>query len=536
MRSELIAAYYDSEEYKRKLVARFELMQQCEIELNRASIIADTFAPNPVEFIENCLFLKLPEFQNSIKPFFLFQYQKDILWRLVEAERSGQDIELLIDKLRGMGMTWLLAAYILWRWYFTANWSCLILSRTESEVDDGTSIPDNSIFGKIRFMMEHAPKWLVPEGFTSKGKKGTSTDSSLRIINPAMGTSINGSSTNSNAGRSRRYAFIFVDECFFIERFLSVWKALQSVSRVIVYVSSVKQGRTAEKFKDMCKDRGNYITLSWKDHPWKDEVWFKDKMSLAEFDPDVVREFEVDYSVTMKDQYYPEIRQATIMPIEYDPKRPLYVFLDFGKQDLTILIWAQFDGNHIDILEGFAGRQKPVEYYVPFLNPDSFNPDPDHYNETQKETLYLVRKWAKPKGYFGEQAHFNKVMPLNISIAQVLFKFGIRLMCNSNAIKHEPRRHATSQLLPKCRFNENSAGAMELYDALANSRYAQTKAATSEETGKKPIHDDDIADWRAAFENGCVNVPRIIRSQREDVGANFRDGGFASSLIARLRV
>lgn len=537
MRSELIAAYYQSEEYKRKLIARVELMQECEVEINRASIIVDRFASNPVEFIEAVCFLKLPEFQSSIKPFFLFQYQKDILWRLVEIERSGEDVDLLIDKLRGMGMTWLIAAYIYWRWCFTPNWSCLIMSRTETEVDDGTSIPDNSIFGKLRFMMDHAPSWLSPEGFTAKGKKGTSTDSSLRIINPQIGSSINGSSTNSNAGRGRRYAFVFIDECFYIERFLSVWKALQSVARIKVFVSSVKQGRTAEQFKDLCKSKGNYITLSWKDHPWKDEVWFNDKMSLAEFDPDVVREFEVDYSITMKDQYYPEIRQAQIMPLEYDPKRPLYCFLDFGKQDLTVIGWAQFDGNWIDVLECFVGRQKPVEpYYIPFMNPDRGLDNTDAYNETQLETLKLVRSWRKPVGYFGEQAHFNKIMPLNISIAQVLFRNGIRLVCNTNAVKHDPRRHATSVLLPKTRFNENSSGAMELYDSIAQSRYAQTRSGTSEETSKKPVHDDEIADFRAAFENMCVNVPRIIRSQREDVGENFREGGFAQNLITRLRV
>lgn len=537
MRTELISAYYDSEEYKRKLIARLELMQECEVEMNRAAIIVNNLAPNPIEFIEAVCFLKIPEFGGSIKPFFLFQYQKDIIWRLVEAERSGQDIELLIDKLRGMGMTWLIAAYIYWRWLYTANWSCLILSRTETEVDDGTNIPDNSIFGKIRFMMEHSPSWIMPEGFSPKGKKGTSTDSSLRIINPVMGTSINGSSTNSNAGRSRRYSFIFIDECFYIERFLSVWKALQEVSRVKVFVSSVKQGRTAEKFKDLCESKGNYLTLSWKDHPWKDEAWFKDKMSLAEFDPDVVREFEVDYSISPKDQYYPEIRQAQIVPLEYDPKRPLYSFMDFGKQDLTVLGWAQFDGNHIDILEAFCGRQKPVEpYYIPFLNPDRTLASTDPYNETQIEILQLVRSWRKPVGYFGEQAHFNKVMPLNISIAQVLFRNGVRLICNSNAVRHEPRRHATALLLPKTRFNENSAGAMEMYDSLAQSRYAQTRGGTSEETGKKPIHDDEIADFRASFENLCVNVPRIIKSQREDVGPGFRDGGFAQNLITRLRV
>ena len=51
----------------------------------------------------------------------------------------------------------------------------------------------------------------------------------------------------------------------------------------------------------------------------------------------------------------------------------------------------------------------------------------------------------------------------------------------------------------------------------------------------KPRHDDEIADYRAAFENLCVSVPRIFKSQR-NVGANMREDNFASNLIRYLRI
>lgn len=536
MRSALIEQYYASDEYLRRLRARAEVMRECEDELSRARIIADIWAVNPVRFIEDVLVLKLPEFQNSIKPFFLFPYQVKILWELVEAEQSGDDVEILIDKLRGMGMTWLIAGYMYWRWRFTPNWSGFILSRTETEVDSGTDSPDDSIFGKLRFFVNHTPKWLIPEGFQSKMKKGTSTDSTLRLMNPEMGSSITGSSTNQNAGRSRRYSFVFVDECFFIEHFLSVWRALQSVARVKVFVSSVKQGRTAERFKDMCREKGHYITLSWKDHPWKDEEWFDEQMKKAEFDPEVTKEIMVDYSVNIKDQYYPEIRQSKVLPLTYTPERDLYVFLDIGKQDLTPIGWAQFDGNWIDIIECYANNQKQLDWYIPFLNPERGVEHPDRYNPAQLEFIKRVQNWRKPKSYFGEAAHFVKTMPMNISCAQVFFKFGIRLICNQKATKYEPRRHATSMLLPKMRFNENSDGVMELYDAIQQSRYTGTNAPVSRETAIKPRHDEEIGDYRAALENLCVNLPRVLRSRREDLGENFRENGFASSLAKYLQV
>ncbi len=536
MRSELARQYYDSPEYLIRLRAKAEVLGKCEDPLERARIIAEVWSVDPVRFIEDCLLIKLVEFNNEIKPFFLFQYQIDIIWKLVEAEQSGEDVEMLIDKLRAMGMTWLLAAYIYWRWRFTPNWSCMIMSRTETEVDDGTDIAENSIFGKLRFFTDHIPKWLIPAGYTKKIKKGTDTDSTLRLVNPEFKTSINGSSTNSNAGRSRRYSFVFIDECFYIEHFRSVWKALQSVARVKVFVSSVKQGRVAEEFKEMCARNGHHITLSWEQHPWKDKIWFEEKKKLSEFDEDVMKELVVDYALSSKDQYYPQLKDSTVMPLQYNPARPLYCFLDFGKGDLTVIGWAQFDGNYIDILECYFNREKKVTWYAPFLNPNLSSESEFVYNEAQIFMLSKLHTWKKPVAYFGEQAHFNKVMPLNVSIAQVLFKYGIRLMCNKNAIQYEPRRHATAQLLPKMRFNEDSDGVMELYDAIAQSRYKGGENLTSKETGMKPRHDDEIGDFRAALENLCVNIPRVIRTQREDIGEGFRSGGFASSLIRYLKI
>ena len=536
MRFLLIKDYYDSKEYMRKLRARADVLSRCEDPLERERVIAEFWSGDPVRFIEDVLIIKIPEFQNALKPFFLFPYQVKILWRLVEAERSGEDVELLIDKLRGMGMTWLIAAYMYWRWLFTPNWSGFVLSRTETEVDNGTDNPDDCIFGKIRFFIKHTPSWLIPDGFSSKGKRGTSTDSILRLSNPTMSSSITGSSTNANAGRSRRYSFVFVDECFFIEHFREVWRALQSVARVKVFVSSVKQGKVAEQFRDMVAAQGNYLSLSWEDHPWKDQQWFDEKKKLAEFDDEVMKEISVDYSVSVRDQYYPEIRKATLVPLEYNPKLPVYDFIDIGKQDLTVIGQAQFDGDFINVIDCYYSNQKDISWYIPFMNPEREIEHPEWYNEVQLEKMAAFRSRKKPKGYFGEQAHFIKVMPLNISVAQVLFRYGIRLVYNKNAIKYTPRRIATAMLLPKTRFNSESEGVMDLYDAIAKSVYAKAEHSASPETGRKPVHTPEVADFRAAFENLCVNVSRVLKSQRADIGDNFKEDNFASGIVKYLKV
>lgn len=531
-----IKEYYDSEEYMEKLKARADNVRLLAADpLSRARMIADVYCVDFERFCEDFLFIIMPEFGDAIKPFFLFDYQKKIIRKIRESEMSMQGMELLVDKPRGMGLTWIISAYIYWRWLFTPNWTGLILSRTETEVDDGTASPSNSIFSKIRWMIARTPKWMLPSGFEPKGKKGTSTDSTLRLINPVIGSAIAGSSTNSDAGRGRRYSFALIDECFSVERFNEVYRALQSVSRVNVFISTTKASATARKFKDMCEAAGNYISLNWRDHPFKDEEWYQEQLRKAEFDPEVMKEVDVSYAVSENMQYYPQVKEAKIVRIEYNPQLPVYQFLDFGKNDLTVIGWAQFSGNQINIVECYANKGKgKVEWYAPFMNPEHEIDNSFAYSPMQLKFMERVRQWKKATAWFGERAHTIKSMADNRSIADVLARCGIRILVNNYAMEYEPRRKATAQMLPKIVFNEGSEGCMLLYDAVANSRYKRSES--SKTNSMEPAHDDEIADYRAALENLCVNIGRVFKHQRNDIGENLKAGGFAANLIQYLRV
>ena len=537
MRTFLLNQWYTSKEYLAKNKARGDIWNKCGTDQFFITKMAlEVWSKDPIAFIETFGWVIIPEFNNAIKPFFLFPYQRKIIEKIHQAELSGEDHEILIDKPRGMGLTWTLVWYQIWRWLFQPNWGGFNLSRSESEVDDGTMDAGSSIFGKYRWSIAHLPKWLVPEGFVPKGKKGTNTDMMLRISNPQLGSSLIGSSTNQSAGRSRRYSFTFIDECFAIEHFQSVYRALQSVSRVKVFVSTVKAGRIYQDFKTMTEAAGNYISLTWKDHPFKDQIWYDEQVKKAEFDPEVMKEIEVDYSVNIKSQYYPEIRNAKILyGVEYDRSKPLYVGVDFGSQDATVLVFAQFSGNDLVVIETVRNTRRNLDWYIPFLNP-AIVENPDHYTPYFRELLKKIQSWTKPVAYFGEAAHFQKVMPLNRSIADELIKNGIRLRFNNYAVKHEPRRHATSQMLAHTIFNFTSDGVTDLYDAIANSRYSDANRGTSKESHMKPVHDDIIADYRSAFENLCCSISTVLRNQRKDLGPDMKKDNFAGNLLNYLKL
>jgi hypothetical protein len=50
----------------------------------------------------------------------------------------------------------------------------------------------------------------------------------------------------------------------------------------------------------------------------------------------------------------------------------------------------------------------------------------------------------------------------------------------------------------------------------------------------KPVHDNEMADFRSAVENFFTNVPRLFRVQREDIPQE--DNSFASSIIKKLKM
>lgn len=549
MNIKLAQEYYKSREYLQRLQARANYLTMVEKSpLLQAKYIQDDWAVNPISFIETFGWTKLVDMDSRVVPFFLFDYQKEIIFKLQQGEQDVErEHEILIDKPRKMGVTWVMVYYMLWRWLFKPGWSGFVLSRTEDEVDAGNADPDSSIFGKIRWAQERLPVWLMPEGFSPKGGRGTSTDMKLRILNPRMESALIGSSTNSNAGRSRRYSFSFIDEAFFIEGFQSVYRAIQSISRVKVFASTTKVGTAFKKLRDLCDANGDYISLTWKDHPWNDEEWYHEMEKKAEIDPEVMKEVEPDYNVNIRQQYYPEIAQAKVVPLEYDSQKNLYCSMDFGSQDKTVIIWYQFDGATIYVLECYSSSRKDLDWYIPFLNPHvliqngpegAFTMDESKYNEFQLKLIKKVSQWRKPIYYFGEAAHFQKNMPSNRSIADDLVKYGIRLQYNNHAIKHEARRNATKLLLPRMTFNENSDDVMELYDAIAASRYnLAVRSVTSKDALMKPVHDPEIADFRAALENFCVNYPRIARIQRGDLSRepNGRVDSLTSSLLKYLK-
>ena len=520
MRIELVEEYLNSKEFLTKLRNRLETLQKAEADpLLRQSWLLNKWVVDPVDFIETFGTITDPRLTKyPVMPFFLHDYQKDIIYRLLDAEQKGGD--LLIEKVRDMGISWLIMWYILWRWLFTPSWSALVMSRKLEEVDRGSGgrgkrPPTNTLFGKLRFGYVHLPNWLKSPNFRPRFH-----DTFAKFVHPDLGSVVEGETDNPDAALSRRYAMVVLDEMFAMTYWEEIWRNVADATRTRVGISTTVDSLQAKDFRDFMEKRNMIVSLDWKLTPFKDEVWFKQELERRANDPlGIQKNIGLSYNIDPRFAYYPKIAESKKLEVDYNPKLDLYLSIDIGARDYTAILWWQYQQPYFVLLEAFQAHRQPIDFYLPLMDPKY--PLPDDWKEKYpleawQEVISLVRNWKVPKYVFGEIAHKQKVMPHNTSVAQEIRKLSegrLKLTVNNKANTHKPRKMAVDKILPKTIFNIKSVGVKKVYDALANSQYKKIRDDTTADPKAidKPTHPPKLADLRAAFENFAVNAHLITK-------------------------
>ena len=200
---------------------------------------------------------------NPIVPFTTYPFQDRAIVRIVDDIHKGKDV--VIEKSRDMGASWLLLAIYTWMFEFHPSLNFLAVSRNESYVD----APNNpkSLFWKIDFLIAHQPKWLRP-----REMKRTA----MHIGNLENGSVIDGESTTGEVGRGDRRTAILMDEfaAFAAADGYNALAATQAATNCRMFNSTPKG--SANAFYDMAnkarKEPGgavDLIRMHWSEHPLK---------------------------------------------------------------------------------------------------------------------------------------------------------------------------------------------------------------------------------------------------------------------------
>ncbi|HYE77714.1 MAG TPA: hypothetical protein VEI97_06995, partial [bacterium] len=194
-----------------------------------------------------------PRREPSALPFITWPFQDEAL-TVLDACLGRQDV--LIEKSRDMGASWLCLLVFEWRWHFRDLQSFLLGSRKE-ELVDKTEDP-KSLFWKIDFLLKNQPAWLLPRFARQK----------LHLHNEDTGSTIDGESTNADFGRGDRRTAILLDEFAAVENGHQILAATADTSPCRVFNSTPK-GTSNAFYDQACKPGVRKLRLHWPRHPEK---------------------------------------------------------------------------------------------------------------------------------------------------------------------------------------------------------------------------------------------------------------------------
>lgn len=185
------------------LQERAELIQSARNNPTKQAALMELCRRDPVFWFNTFGYTLDPRDGKGDLPFNLYPFQEWFVVELVERIRAQKDID--IEKSRTMGVSWMIMGVFLWMWLYEPNFSALIGSITQEDVDKNMIDPEDTLFGKIRYMFQMLPAWMKPDA----------TDKHLTFKNNRNGNSITGKAPVANFGRGARKTVIFYDELAF---------------------------------------------------------------------------------------------------------------------------------------------------------------------------------------------------------------------------------------------------------------------------------------------------------------------------------
>lgn len=193
-------------------------------------------------------------------PFVTWRVQDDAVVKLVGAIEGGYDA--VIHKSRDMGASWLAIALFQWFFQFRPSTTFLELSRKEVLVDRRGDM--DSLFEKHRYLMKWQPEWLRPQRLV---------DNSMHLENKDIGCTIEGESTNADAGQAARKTAILLDEFARVKEGDEIDLATADTSACRIFNSTpggpnTHFTRVWRQMKSGVRE-GKIISLPWWMHPDK---------------------------------------------------------------------------------------------------------------------------------------------------------------------------------------------------------------------------------------------------------------------------
>lgn len=465
---------------------------------------------DPKFFFENFLYTVKNDTMFSDRlpyaiPFIPFDYQAemiDLIWYAIVNRKS-----VFVEKSRQMSVTWLVMGLYLYGFLF--HWHrYLNISKTADEVDKKGDI--NSCFGRLRFMLDFLPSFLLPIGFDKSD--GGENNKFMAITSPDGPASITGESANPDAGRGGTYTSTFLDEMGFMKDATSINKACSSATPCRIMNSTPNgEGNEYYRMRTMALDQAKLpleqrtiiaISLHWKLHPYYTDEWYAYHTSQKTKEQ-IEQELEINYNVSVKWRVYkrfalPPTGDVDIGDFPYDYTLPLYVSIDnshWGADPHAAVVFQTDRNGNIVVIDS-------VQTELDITEMAHFMAKMPLQRELPNELLNFYDRWRTyKKAIFIWDPYDTNSTWNNTSIAEEYKKVGI-ILTVPNIIKgidgNIPEQiRLTTQNLSRVKVN---ARCTDFISAMQNARYPETKEGSNATTQKMiPVH-DWTSHYRTSFE------------------------------------
>lgn len=440
---------------------------------------------DPVYFIDTFCYTFNPKQEPYHLRFKLFPFQRRLVKDLAHAITYGEDI--FIEKCREMGATYTTVGVLLWFWLYRPGSNFLIGSRKEDYVDNRrggtTGNKEESLFGKLDYMISRLPTFLLPEGF-NRDKHFTY----MSLVNPVNGNTVGGESSNPNFSRGGRQKAILLDEFAFWDNDNSAWGATADTTncRIVLTTPGIRPSKAKRLRFGTDGEKIKVVTLTYDQDPRKSRKWLNDQKDRRSSD-DFSREIMINWESSITGRVYPEIESAAYGDFPYLTNKRLYCSWDFGLDGTALVFWQQNPANSkFRIIDCFYSEDKPIEWYLPL-----FGKQIDSKFTYTDDDLKAIQEISQlPKStHFGDPDVNKRSLLTGTSTRQTLNKAGIYVQCQTKNDFASRREKTKVYLQQGIEINKNHRTDY-LLECMKNARYPMRQETSQATTPiAKPIHD-----------------------------------------------
>lgn len=400
-------------DFEGNMSKRVELLQLCKRNKTVRDQTKQVFHSDVI-FAFNMFFYTLDVRKRPLhnQPFCTYPYQDEMILEVCESIDTGKDI--LIEKSRDMGVSWMVILIYLWYWLKPEGGTDFLLgSRIEDYVDKRGDM--RTLMEKARYGLYKLPKWLYPKGFNDKKH-----DNYMKLQNPESSASITGESNNANFSTGGRYASVLLDEFAKWEvTDKPAWTAAGDATPCRIPVST-PFGASGQYYELATSTKTPRVTLHWSLHPEKgmgaycpypkpevladlhaiSSPWFKgqeERRTQLEID----QELQINYIGAGRPVYdgkaskalvsYQTKHQASPSPVRfYDLLQDRYEEeITFRNKNDLLFIYKKFDPDcsYVMSLDVAEGKESGDYSVALLLNRHTFNVDAIHHGVTNEIQL-----------------------------------------------------------------------------------------------------------------------------------------------------